>query len=1158
MVFCAYCGKSFTRKEHLERHIPSHTNVKPHRCSACQLSFSRRDLLQRHHSTYHEARDPMDPLPGGVPTVAGRTPIACQNCASAKTGCDKRVPCSRCADKNLPCAARFARRSSKAAARAAQARGSISGDGQSTIATVQGQAGAPLMMDVDQEMAHVGAGEAGGPGVVSIDSSKLQMASCLSSSSSSSSSSLGRVSSDQGHGDFSPDDCPSPHSKLDIMHDFMPLGTEYAAAAAPHELSYSDLVVWPEYPVDLTAPESIYHPQAAIHHHLRPDMTTLPAFGDFSDVSETMTVSTSSRASVHTRGTSIISTATTAADHIEPGLKAMTMNSNSNDRINMRLIASNETIIPEFDVVIAGEDSWPLARCNPPPVSGMCPRTAIVHLEALEQKCKQDSTWDSLEMYLSSSDTASCSFTQRQQCGSVVAINSRTRDKMTALTQSFLHKALAVHRSGSSSNSTSSFQSYYGMNSMNSGNGPCSFLLLPPNSVLEHFLDRHVRSTAGHYYPMAHAMQVDANEMMNDRQEQPLVSCSLSLMSLLLMIAQGAASMPLEEARFLAAGLAETCRITLSDMFERDIELSADPSLLRSALLWTNVGAWSGDKWQMDLAMSQRGTYLSMLKHAGMLEPQPSMIPTFTDATSPDLQWRTWTHREAQNRLVYNWVTTDLEMSLFHDTSPLLSISELHCPLPSPEMLWTASNAEQWLAGIQTLYGRRTHNLSPQLLLLTPPSSLTPSLYDLFQDFLHDKLSCSSSSSAATRGNGKTGGSSGSSTGNSNNNNSNNSLSPQQMRLLLHPLQAMLCHLRQLMSCFSDVLGGGCARRSIAAGATRGITKASVHSQLEEVQALLQRWYELAVGAVNSPASSSPSSSSSSSSQNTTSHNNNNSNQPNRSEADMAAARCNLALYHLISLNAVTNFREVERLARKEGFEHHVAPGTANGKKATTNITHWELGLRHKRCIQQREEAIFHCGQVLRWLRSVPAEGAHRPSWWSTAVYRVVLVLWTDGIGRLDPSFKTTNHTTTATAPSTTSPMIASTSSHGVNSDNPNGAGGNAAGPSPECPGPSSLANMVFVDQLAPENPAIISYLWNGEGTAAVTGVPDGSSSSMVDLDSPPDVLDLGISLLKQGGGASASSTRIGDGLQRKLATLAGNWRLDSIGNGTGGGGVGL
>lgn len=61
MVFCAYCGKSFTRKEHLERHIPQRklldsdqptslhrltpskdTNVKPHRCEFCQLAFARR------------------------------------------------------------------------------------------------------------------------------------------------------------------------------------------------------------------------------------------------------------------------------------------------------------------------------------------------------------------------------------------------------------------------------------------------------------------------------------------------------------------------------------------------------------------------------------------------------------------------------------------------------------------------------------------------------------------------------------------------------------------------------------------------------------------------------------------------------------------------------------------------------------------------------------------------------------------------------------------------------------------------------------------------------------------------------------------------------------------------------------------------------------
>lgn len=59
--------------------------------------------------------------------VSGRTLIACQNCASAKTGCDKKIPCSRCVEKNLQCIARYARRASKAAIRAAaQAASSLS------------------------------------------------------------------------------------------------------------------------------------------------------------------------------------------------------------------------------------------------------------------------------------------------------------------------------------------------------------------------------------------------------------------------------------------------------------------------------------------------------------------------------------------------------------------------------------------------------------------------------------------------------------------------------------------------------------------------------------------------------------------------------------------------------------------------------------------------------------------------------------------------------------------------------------------------------------------------------------------------------------------------------------------------------------------------
>lgn len=376
------------------------------------------------------------------------------------------------------------------------------------------------------------------------------------------------------------------------------------------------------------------------------------------------------------------------------------------------------------------------------------------------------------------------------------------------------------------------------------------------------------------------------------------------------------------------------------------------------------------------------------------------------------------------HRLVYNWVITDLEISLFYDSAPLLNISELQCPLPMSEILWTSETAEQWLAGIQSLYGCTT-NVNPHLL--TTPS-LTPSLYDLFQDFLHDNLTHRQSK-----------------------------LTPQQMRLLLHPLQSLLCHLRQMLSCFSDILA---TRRAAA----RTVTKASTTQRLEEVQSLLQKWYELAMGY-------------------------------HKANPACSVTRCNLVMYHLISLNAVTNFPEIERLARKEGFE-------ASGP------TYWELSLRHKRCIYQREEAIFHCGQVLRLLRDL----ARQPTFWSAAIYRVTLILWTDGIGRLDPSFKTPSSSTTAVPTKE----------------------GSAS------PANSPIGNVV-VDQVTPEDPAVMSYLWGGDGTAVLTRV-DGSTMS---LDNPSDVLDLGIKTIEAG-----TSTRLGDGIKRKLATLAGNWSLDSIGVG--------
>ncbi|KAF2430130.1 hypothetical protein EJ08DRAFT_734405 [Tothia fuscella] len=119
MVWCTYCGQAFTRAEHLDRHVMTHTNVKPFKCTTCHFSFKRRDLLQRHQIIMHkEAEDTSSDQENGT---VQRRPIACVACARAKTKCDKSIPsCTRCTSKGLVCEARSTKRSNDAAYRLAR------------------------------------------------------------------------------------------------------------------------------------------------------------------------------------------------------------------------------------------------------------------------------------------------------------------------------------------------------------------------------------------------------------------------------------------------------------------------------------------------------------------------------------------------------------------------------------------------------------------------------------------------------------------------------------------------------------------------------------------------------------------------------------------------------------------------------------------------------------------------------------------------------------------------------------------------------------------------------------------------------------------------------------------------------------------------------
>jgi len=328
-----------------------------------------------------------------------------------------------------------------------------------------------------------------------------------------------------------------------------------------------------------------------------------------------------------------------------------------------------------------------------------------------------------------------------------------------------------------------------------------------------------------------------------------------------------------------------------------------------------------------------------MLKHSGLLEPQAPMVQNF-DSGGIELRWREWLRREhiyryvfhefrlklpgllesscivdhfmgsrlIVPRLVYNWSMLDQELSLFHDTTPILSITDLQAPLPCSEHLWRARNSVEWLDLIQENANNPDYH-SP----IYPQDNL--SLSHLFQDMLRDELEVK-----------------------------NRQLPALRLKLLLHPLQSLVSHLGQLLSCYYGMHDNQ--------QNTRPLTTASTLMRLEEVQSSLQKWYDIAI--VN-----------------------------HRADPDCPITNGSLVLYHLIYLNTITYFPEIERLVRKEGFE-----GSS-----------WKTALRSKQFIYQPEKAIVHCGQVFRIISKMPEMG--RPAWWSAAVYRVTMILWVDRMSRV-------------------------------------------------------------------------------------------------------------------------------------------------------------
>jgi hypothetical protein len=246
----------------------------------------------------------------------------------------------------------------------------------------------------------------------------------------------------------------------------------------------------------------------------------------------------------------------------------------------------------------------------------------------------------------------------------------------------------------------------------------------------------------------------------------------------------------------------------------------------------------------------------------------------------------------------------DQDLSFFHDSNPMFTVTELGAPMPDSDRLWHAKSADEW----STLFSQ-VHEFAG---MTSVGSGVRPfSLRDMFRHFMEDNI--------RTRG---------------------MQLTPLHLRLLLHPLQAMVGQHRQFSSCFSD---------DMSAPQANSVHVASVRARFDELQILLDRWQELAERYLAShPA--------------------------------CAVMQASLVMFHLISLNTVSSIPDIERVARRERIDGQYP----------------QLQFLRKKCVTNSRTAIFHAGQVIRCMKSMPTN--IRPPWWPGAIYRAALVLWAESL----------------------------------------------------------------------------------------------------------------------------------------------------------------
>ncbi|KAG1820835.1 uncharacterized protein BJ212DRAFT_1335782 [Suillus subaureus] len=96
---CPVCQATFTRPQHVARHMRSHTGDRPYKCQYCGDQFARSDLLSRHVNKCHANEKPPQTATNGrrkgstSTSRATTSKQACDQCVQSSLPCDGCNPC---------------------------------------------------------------------------------------------------------------------------------------------------------------------------------------------------------------------------------------------------------------------------------------------------------------------------------------------------------------------------------------------------------------------------------------------------------------------------------------------------------------------------------------------------------------------------------------------------------------------------------------------------------------------------------------------------------------------------------------------------------------------------------------------------------------------------------------------------------------------------------------------------------------------------------------------------------------------------------------------------------------------------------------------------------------------------------------------------------